>query len=163
MFRLPKQFFLCLYLLMVLGMVSCGVKSHYYQKQVAIPDARWEYKFQPTFKIDIEDTSAKYEVTLLIRHDEGYPNSNIWFRLNVKEPGAKTFAKGKRIEKELADAEGKWMGTGMGDIWEQRIPLFSGEAPSFKKAGTYEIKMEQVMRNNPLWSVLNVGLRVEKK
>lgn len=160
-----RLFFLSLYasLLAALLFAACGVKSPYYQKHVAIPDAKWDYQFQPSFKIDIEDTAARYEVTLFIRHDEGYPNANIWFRLNVKSPGDSTFREGQRIEKELADVEGKWKGTGMGGIWEHRILLSPKEAPEFKKAGTYEIRVEQIMRNNPLWSVLNVGLRVEKK
>ena len=142
---------------------SCGVKSPYYQKQQAIPKTEWSYKYQPTFKIDLTDTASAYQFYFLIRHDESYPNANIWFRMKVKAPGDSTFTEGPRIEKELADAEGKWKAQGMGGIYEHRIPLFTKEAPVFSKPGTYEIKLEQIMRQNPLPSVINVGLRVERK
>lgn len=141
---------------------SCGVESSYYQKQEAIPGAQWDYKFQPVFKVDIKDIKAKYRFYLLIRHDEAYPNSNFWFRMNVKAPGEKTFREGARIEKELADVKGEWQGRGMGGIWEHKIPLNQNEVPKFDRPGTYEIKLEQIMRDNPLPSVLNVGLIIEK-
>ena len=143
--------------------MACNVKSPYYQKQYAIPDTEWYYKFQPVFKVDITDTAAAYQVYFLLRHDESYPNSNIWFRIKIKAPGDSTFSDGIRIDKELADAEGKWKAQGMGAIYEHKIPLNSKEAPIFKKLGAYELKVEQIMRQNPLPSVLNVGLNIEKK
>jgi gliding motility-associated lipoprotein GldH len=151
--------FFCFTLLLA----SCGVKSPYYQKQHPVPGTQWAYKFQPVFKVEIKDTAARYDFYFLIRHDEAYPNSNIWFKLKIKAPGDTVFKDGPRIEKALADGEGKWLGTGMGGVWEHKIPLSRKEAPAFTKPGVYEIKMEQIMRNNPLPSVLNVGLNIEKK
>ena len=56
------------------------------------------------------------------------------------------------------------MGRGAGEIWEQHMPLTAGDkAMIFKKTGTYEIRMEQNMRVNPLPEVLQIGLRVEKQ
>lgn len=147
----------------VLFMASCNVKSSYYQKQQAIPGTKWDYKFQPVFKIDITDTAAVYQTYFLMRHDESYPNSNIWFRLKIKGPSDSTFSEGIRIDKELADAEGKWKAQGTGTIYEHKVPLTIKESPTFKKPGTYEIKLEQIMRQNPLPSVLNVGINIEKK
>lgn len=141
---------------------SCGAKSSYYQKQEAIPGAQWNYKFQPVFKVDISDVKAQYRFYLLIRHDESYPYANFWFRMNVKGPAEKTFKDGTRIQKDLADPKGEWLGRGMGGIWEHKIALSPNEIPRFNKPGTYEIRIEQVMRDNPLPSVLNVGLIIEK-
>lgn len=153
---------LCLIALMFLGLASCGVKSPYYQKQEAVPGAQWDYKFQPVFKVDIPDTQSLYRFYLLVRHDEAYPNANLWFRLKMKAPGDSTFSEGVRIEKDLADPKGEWLGRGMGGIWEHKIPLSMQDAPTLKKAGRYEFKLEQIMRSNPLPSVLNVGLIIER-
>ncbi|WP_118949890.1 gliding motility lipoprotein GldH [Taibaiella helva] len=147
---------------LLLTAISCGVKSAYYQKQEAIPGAQWEYKFQPVFAVDITDTQALYRFYLLVRHDEGYPNANLWFRLKVKAPGDTTFSEGIRIEKDLADSKGEWLGRGMGGIWEHKLPLLAKEVPRLAKPGRYEFRIEQIMRSNPLPSVLNVGLIVEK-
>lgn len=151
-------FILCI----VICLASCGVKSSFYQKQVPIPGARWSSAFQPGFKVEIKNVTARYNVSLLMRHDEAYPNANLWFRLKVKAPGDSVFRDGGRIEKQLANAAGEWLGKGMGGIWEERIAIPVREAPQFKQPGLYEIKIEQLMRNDPLPSVLNVGLRIER-
>lgn len=154
---------LLLILCAAIGISSCGVKSSFYQKQVPVPGAEWSSKFQPVFKVEIKDIRAKYKVSLLIRHDESYTNANIWIKLKVKAPGDSVFHDGVRIEKQLANAAGEWQGKGMGTIWEERLDLTAKEMPKFTKPGIYEIKMEQLMRNDPLPSVLNVGLRIEKQ
>lgn len=140
---------------------ACGVKSSYFQKQVPVPDAKWKAGFMPEFTLDISDTTKKYDFYLLLRHDESYPNSNLWFRLKVKEPGSKVFIDGPRMEVDLANPAGQWLGRGMGSIWEHKIRLDSKATPQFKHTGTYQIKVEQLMRYNPLPAVLNVGLVVE--
>ena len=116
----------------------------------------------PAFALDIQDTAAKYAFFLLVRHDESYPNSNLWFRLKVKEPGAKTWTDGPRMEVDFANPDGQWLGRNMGSIWEYKVRLDPKSAPVFKHAGSYEMKVEQLMRYNPLPGVLNVGLIIER-
>jgi len=58
------------------------------------------------------------------------------------------------------DAKG-WLGTGMDDIYEVRKSISSGPF-SFKISGDYIFSIAQIMRENPLQYVLNVGIRVEK-
>jgi gliding motility-associated lipoprotein GldH len=150
------------FLILTMSWASCGVKSSYYQKQVPVPNAKWASGFMPAFELDITDTTAKYGCYLLMRHDESYPNSNLWFRMKVKEPGSKTWIDGPRLEVELADVEGKWLGRGMGGIWEHKVWIDTRDFLQFSHAGTYEIKIEQLMRYNPLPAVLTVGLCVTK-
>lgn len=148
-------------ILSVFLLTSC-MESPYFQKDVSIPGYQWTYNYQPTFKVDITDTSALYNLYFIIRHTETYPFSNIWMWIYTKEPGDTSFQK-SRIEIPLAEKSGKWLGRGMGEIWEQRMPITRNDAPMvFSKPGTYEIKFEQNMRIDPLPEVLQVGLRVEK-
>ena len=79
----------------------------------------------------------------------------------VKGPG-ETIAKKVRVNVPLAEATGKWLGRGMGEIWEQRMPVDLGDSIRFDHKGTYEITLEQNMRINPLPEILHVGLRLEK-
>jgi len=150
--------------LLILAAVSSCTTSPYYQKQDAIPAAKWDYSFQPVYRINIPDSGHKYATYLIIRHDEAYPYANIWVKMMVKAPGDSTFNKGVRIERQLADPLGKWQSNAMaiGGIWEHMMRIGPKEAPLFDKPGTYEIRLEQVMRSNPLPSVLNVGIRVER-
>jgi len=146
----------------VLMLASCGGKTAYYQKQVPVPSAAWSSKFMPEFKLEIKDTTANHYCFLLFRHDEAYPNSNVWIRLKTKGPGEKKFTDGPRLEVPLADASGVWLGRGMGGIWEHKLYLQPEAMPKFNKPGIYEIKIEQLMRTDPLPSVLNVGFMVEE-
>jgi len=149
--------------LAALAISSCTT-SPYYQKQDAVPGTKWDYSFQPVYKINIPDSNYKYATYLIIRHDEAYPYANIWVRMRVKAPGDSTFNQGVRIERQLADPTGKWQSNAMaiGGIWEHVMRIGPKETPQFTKPGTYEIKLEQVMRSNPLPSIMNVGIRVER-
>jgi len=85
----------------------------------------------------------------------------LWLWVYIKAPGDST-SKKERINIPLAEATGKWLGRGMGEIWEQRMPIDLGDSIKFNKQGTYEISLEQNMRINPLPEILHVGFRLEK-
>ena len=60
----------------------------------------------------------------------------------------------------MQNQNGEWIGTGMNDIWEVRYPLFSNIR--FTKQGSYSIRLQQTMRDNPLLHIMNAGIRIEK-
>jgi gliding motility-associated lipoprotein GldH len=147
-------------LLSCLVFAGC-VPSPVYQREEPIPQNAWSYDFKPDFKFDITDTTSLYNIFFLIRHTEAYRYSNIWMWVYTKRPGDSTFQK-SRINIPLAEASGKWLGRGMGEIWEQRLPISLADPTMLRKKGTYEIKFEQNMRINPLPDILHIGLRIEK-
>lgn len=139
------------------------LKSPYYQKEYSIHNNKWSYNNEPSFKFEITDTTAFYNLFFLIRHTEAYPYSNIWLMIQTKAPGDTAFTKA-RIEVPLAEPSGKWLGRGMGEIWEQRMPISNiGDSVMLRKKGTWEIKFGHNMRIDPLPDVLQVGLRIEKQ
>ena len=133
----------------------------YYQKEEVIPQNAWAYNYKPAFTFDITDTTTVYQPYFLIRHTQAYPYCNVWVWLYIKTPGD-TVIKKERINITLAETTGKWLGRGMGEIYEQRMPIYLGDSLIFNRQGTYKISMEQNMRINPLPEILNVGLRLEK-
>lgn len=142
---------------------SACVESPHYQKTYSIPKNEWHYNFRPTFKFDITDTTSLYNLYFVIRHTEAYPYSNIWIWVYTRKPGDTVFNK-TRLEIPLSEPGGKWLGRGMGTIWEQRMPISGdGDTIMLRKKGTWEIRLEQNMRINPLPEVLQIGLRVDKK
>ena len=163
--------------LLMLTWSSC-VTSPYYQKSFDIPKNQWTPSFKPNFAVDIEDTNVYYNMHFIIRHTNLYAYANIWLWVYVKQPGETGFTK-TRIEIPLSNPQGRWMGQGMGEIYEQRrmIVLNQNEIPItddlisiaeesvpnlFHKKGRYEIRFEQNMREQSLADVLQIGLRVEK-
>ena len=150
--------------LFTLGLLCCltgCLPSPYYQKEEAVPGNAWAYNFKPSFSFDITDTIAAYKPYFLIQHTQAYPYNNLWVWLYIKTPGDSVIKK-QRVNIPLAEATGKWLGRGMGEIWEQRMPLNLSDSVKFNHKGTYILSMEQNMRINPLPEILHVGLRVEK-
>ena len=60
----------------------------------------------------------------------------------------------------LSNNKQGWLGSGMDDIFEHRIPFNDKPAPLHK--GKYTFTLQQDMREDPLEHILNAGIRVEK-
>jgi gliding motility-associated lipoprotein GldH len=133
-----------------------------YEKNVAIPGHSWSSNFKPQFHFTITDTATPYRVFIVLRHNEQYNFNNIWLNLSIKVPGDTT--QKVQYELPLASSDQGWMGTAMDDLYEHRISLTPNNQDFyFKKAGDYLFTIEQIMREDPLQNVYNVGLRIEKK
>lgn len=163
--------------ILLLGFQSC-LQSPFYQKSYDMPGNKWAIDNKLPFVVDISDTGIYYNMSLLFRHTNNYPYSNIWMKMSIKGPGDSSF-RSVRIEVPLATPQGQWLGTGMGEIFEQRrmlvvdhnalpvtLDMISVSESSyndiFSKKGRYEIRLEHNMREDALSDVLHVGLRIEK-
>ena len=153
-----KPLKICLFFLVpcVLFLASCTTID-LYEKNVTIPGFKWKSSYKPEFTFVISDTTVPYQLFLVLRHTEQYNYNNIWINL-YSQPPADTLHKAS-FELQLATNE-KWLGTGMDDIYEHRIKLTD---PQYLKAGVYHFMVGQIMREDPLENVMNVGIRVEKK
>ena len=130
-----------------------------YEKSVAIPGHSWKSDFKPSFTFTIKDTVPAYQLYLILRHNDKYNYNNIYINLSAKFPGNDSTRK-IRKDLPLATNDKGWLASGMDDIYEHRVPL--GD-PELLKAGNYTFTIEQIMREDPLKNVLDVGLRIEKK
>ena len=157
--RLRKSLYIIL--LALFAALSGCLPSPYFQRVETIPGDSWDYKFKPVFEVDIPDSVSDFRPYLIIRHTQGYPFSNIWLVMHIKGPGDTT-ARKERVNVMLAEASGKWMGRGMGEVWEQRMYLKMEDTTLFRKKGTWQISLEQNMRVNPLPEILNIGFRLER-
>ena len=151
-----------LLLLCILCLASCTTID-LYEKNVTVPGHSWANSFKPSFTFTIKDTGSAYQLLLVLRHDEKYNYNNIYINLSAQQPGQDTMQT-VRYDLPLATPEKGWLGSGMDDIYEHRIPLTPPDQQFyFKKPGTYMFSIEQIMRENPLGHVYNIGLRIEKK
>lgn len=145
-----------------LAVISCTTID-LYEKSATIPGHSWQNSFQPSFTFQIKDTVSAYRLYIILRHNDKYNYNNIYINLYVRQPGLDSAQKVK-YDLELATNEKGWLASGMDDIYEHRIPLTpAGQSFYFKKPGDYSFSIEQIMRENPLKNVLDVGLRIEKQ
>jgi gliding motility-associated lipoprotein GldH len=65
------------------------------------------------------------------------------------------------VEIFLADKEGKWLGEGSGNIYDNRV-LFKRNV-IFPLSGTYRFEVEQAMRQESLPEIMDVGFTYREK
>ena len=130
-----------------------------FEKNVVIPKNRWSDSLKPDFDFIIKDTTASYNLYIVLRHTDAYHYNNIWLNLGTQSPS--DTMRYQKFDLLLGtDAKG-WEGTGMDDVWEVRKLITNGPV-KFNKAGTYKFSVAQIMRENPLANIMSVGIRVEK-
>jgi gliding motility-associated lipoprotein GldH len=157
---LKKQFLGCILLLFLLQ--AC-TRIDLYERVADMPAQTWPGSFKPIFTFDIKDTTAPYQLFLILRHNNKYNYNNIWLNVYRKTPGGQVSK--VPYELQLATNERGWLAEGMDDLYEHRIPLTppANDSFYFNKPGPYTFTIEQIMREDPLQNVLNVGLRLERK
>lgn len=153
----PSPFIILLLIASGLLWSSC-TSIDLYEKTVPLPDHEWKSSYKPEFSFTITDSTSLYDVFFVVRHTEKYNYNNIWVNYYYQPPGD-TLHKESR-EFQLATNEKGWLATGMDDIYEHRRKL-SPESGKLK-AGTYKFILENIMREDPLQHILNVGIRIEK-
>ncbi|RFM25931.1 gliding motility lipoprotein GldH [Deminuibacter soli] len=145
-----------LFALLAMALLQACKRIDVYEKLAFFPKHEWVNTHQPAFTFEITDTAHPYQLFFVMRHSDAYRYRNIWLNIQVKDPDSTyNFTR----EFKLADGE-KWLGTGMDDIYEHRIPFANGA--HLLKKGDYTFTLSQIMREDTLGNVLNAGIRVEK-
>lgn len=149
-----KKIVLCL--LLAVALLQACKQINVYEKMAFFPKHEWVSTNKPSFTFHIQDTAQPYQLFFVIRHADAYQYRNIWLNIQVKDPDS-TYSVTREFK--LADGE-KWLGTGMDDIYEHRIPFANGA--HILKKGDYTFTLSQIMREDTLSNVLNAGIRVER-
>ena len=129
-----------------------------YEKRIPFTNFQWNTTNKPTFNFTITDTTSYYNIFVVIRHEDAYHFNNLWLNVTTKAPSASPVK--QQLELILANNGKGWLGSGIDDIYTHRVRITN--APIKLKAGDYQFTLQQVMRENPLQSVLDAGIRVEK-
>lgn len=147
----------CIIVLLVL--LSACAKIDVFERSAAFKNQQWQSAVKPAVTFSITDTTSLYNLYVVLRHSDAYNYNNIWMNILTKSPG--DTLKKQSLNLQLADNKTGWLGNGMDDIFEHRIRITSSPI-QFKKPGDYRFAFEQLMREDPLEHVLNVGLRIER-
>lgn len=148
-----------LFLTLIVFILLAGCETvQLYEQNTSYPDHQWSSKQANTYKCAIEDTNTLYNIYFVIRHHNAYHYKNIWVELSTKSPNG--IITKEAVNLNLADDEKGWLGTGMDDIYDQRIPITV--QPIRLQKGIYEFTLQHTMREDPLQNILATGIRVEK-
>ncbi len=120
---------------------------------------KWAYTDIKEVQWNCDDTSSRYDVLLNIRHKGNYEWQNIYLKLHIIDPSGKERIFLKSVA--LSDAEGYWLGKGLGD-WKVATPMLLPQMQC-KQLGQYRMRLEQHMRVDPLEGVGQVGIRIVRQ
>jgi len=123
-----------------------------------IPNENWTYVKPIKASLAVSDSTKAYNIYVNFRHNADYRYANIWLRIHVTGPDKKEIV--ERQEFQLAMPDGEWLGKGSGNLYSYQ--LIYKEKYKFGKKGTYQILVEQNMRDNPLTGISDVGIRIEE-
>jgi gliding motility-associated lipoprotein GldH len=140
-----------------MGMTACQTMPLSEQNTIH-PDHQWNSAKPEKYLFNVTDTNSLYKVLFVIRHHNAYHYKNIWVELKYAAANDKPVT--NTFNLNLADDQKGWLGTGMDDIFDQRIPLTS--APMKLKMGLNTFTIRHTMREDPLQNILSTGIRIEK-
>ena len=151
-------------LIILLVFLSACDSAKIFEENITLKNHTWGLENHPKFKAEIIDTLSEMNIIVNIRHTAHYPFSNLWLFVNTTNPQG--VQSKDTLECILAAKDGRWLGSGLGDIWDIQIPL---KTQSFSSSGEYVFELEQAMRYGNkariehLPEIMNVGFRIEKK
>ncbi|MBL0103122.1 MAG: gliding motility lipoprotein GldH [Bacteroidetes bacterium] len=147
----------CMLIVMIASLSACDSRV-VFEENVKLPENRWAQSNMIVLKADIQDTVTSHNLYINLRNAGGYQFSNLFLFFTTITPSGKK--ERDTLELTLADPSGKWLGDGMGDIWDNR-QLFKKDF-RFPETGQYTFQLEQAMRIDPLPQVMDCGIRIEK-
>jgi gliding motility-associated lipoprotein GldH len=155
--KMNRQFILFFILSLPLLNHACD-PNRIYEKNIRIPDGIWAHENIIRFEVMVEDTSSSHNLYVNIRNASLYPTSNLYLFITTTAPSGHSVK--DTLEVILADNRGKWLGSGLGDIWD--LQQGYKENIRFAQKGRYTFSYQHAMRVDRLPYILDVGLRVEK-
>lgn len=146
----------------LLVLLSCD-KTRVYDEYQSLPN-EWHKDTIVSFKIEAPDTVNNYNLFINLRNNADYQFSNLFLITEISFPYGKVVS--DTLEYEMAKPSGEWLGTGFGELKENK--LWYKENFQFSEAGQYTVNIQQAMRKRDsvkglekLKGVTEVGFRVE--
>lgn len=153
----PKNSVLLLFSLFFSFFIACE-EERIYEKSLKIPHAEWERLNKAQFEFEIKDSTANYSFQLNFRHGGDYPYKNIYLFTKTISPNGKVAI--DTAQMILSDRKGRWMGKGIGDIYDYQFKFKEGSL--FPSAGKYQFEIEQAMRDQTVSEVTDIGISIIK-
>ena len=138
--------------------ISCD-SSIVFEEYKSFENQKWNTDRAAFFNYANSDTTSKNTIKIKLRHTVEYEFQNLFLFIETDVVDT--------VELMLANKQGMWLGSGIGDVREFEFDYQNGKL--FSKKGIYSFKIEQAMRYGLaekiqiLNNVLSVGLSIEKQ
>ena len=123
-----------------------------------LPNGGWQRTMPLSFRPEYDDSAARYDVTLAVRHDNSYRFRNLSLVVDI-------FAEDSTVNRQtvdmaLADEYGNWTGGGFGALYQDQMTIARAASP----ADAHSVVIWQAMPGcDTLQGLVNVGIIVAPK
>jgi gliding motility-associated lipoprotein GldH len=159
MFSYSRKITLAFMLILSFGVLQSCDSKRFFEENKRIEKSVWNNKDKAIFNVLITDILSSYDFSINLRNSVDYQYSNIYLFLRTVFPDGKV-AK-DTIECQLADYDGKWLGSGISNLKFNRFLFHKGVR--FPLKGQYVFEVEQAMRVRDLKGISDIGIRIEKE
>lgn len=142
---------------LVLVLYSCDT-DRVFEQNVEIDNFSWNKDSIVRFEVDIRDTINPHNIYVNVRNSSRYNMQNLFLFITSHSPNGAVLR--DTFECYLADARGKWTGSGWGDIYDNQF-IYKRNI-RFPVSGVYTFEYTQGMRTDELKYISDIGLKIEK-
>ncbi|MDJ0645389.1 MAG: gliding motility lipoprotein GldH [Flavobacteriaceae bacterium] len=150
--------------LLSLVVFSC-TDTKVFDKYTTISNAKWHKDSIINFKFSPTDTLSRNNLYVNLRNNKEYGYSNLFLIVGIDFPNNTSIL--DTLEYEMADAQGKFLGSGFTDLKENKLEYKTNVI--FPLSGEYTINVQHAMRKSgeiegitALNGITDVGFSIEK-
>jgi gliding motility-associated lipoprotein GldH len=140
-----------------LFITSCD-KAKVYEKYLDNERITWNRFDVKTFHVPIEDVSSSYDFYVVIRHVDAFPLDFLHLKFIISTASGETRTIDQKVM--LKSKDGKWLGDGMGDLWD--VSYLFRKGLKITEPGTCTLEISSAMSQADLPGIMQVGLVVRK-
>lgn len=146
------------YIILVLIVFSACTEEALINQSQEIPDAAWGFEQSIKLQTEVTDTLNSYAYFIQLRHGGDYKYQNLIVYFKTFFPNNTYMV--DTIDCPLAQANGKWLGSGLGDILDNQI-LFKINQ-KFPQGGSYNFEIQHAMRPDTIHEIYDMGLLIKR-
>lgn len=153
-----------MFFVVIISIHSC-TKNIVYNQYKNIENSQWHKDSIINFTINSIDTISKNNIYINLRNNKDYEFSNLFLIVGIKFPNNYQIV--DTLEYEMTSPKGRFLGTGISDIKENKLEYKTHVTFSLK--GAYNISVQQAMRKTRniegitnLNGISDVGIQIEK-
>lgn len=136
---------------------SCGKKT-LYDTYIDLPEGGWRSDVSFDFEFEFEDNqNTSFDYLIGLRNNNDYLYANIFFFAKIED--AEGIVQYDTLQYLLAEPNGKWLGTGVGEI---KHNLFVFKKQQSLKPGSFTFSLSHGMRDDLLLGLEDLGLLIEE-
>lgn len=141
-----------------IGILSACDDHSLYHSYKSIPKTGWGKSDTLFFEIPVNDSLTLLQLSVGTRNNNGYPYQDLYLFISHNLEDS-TQWQTDTLKLVLADKEGKWMGTGWGNLYQSGTSMKSALV---RHPGTYTLKVSHGMKDETLNGISDVGIKIER-